>query len=48
MRISFLLLRLIKRFRHFNHLFFLGGGMEGIGLMMFQNKEKGRKDRKKE
>lgn len=47
MRISFLLLRLIKRFRHFNHLF-LGGGMEGIGLMMFQNKEKGRKDRKKE
>lgn len=45
MRISFLLLRLIKRFRHFNHLFW---GVEGIGLMMFQNKEKGRKDRKKE
>lgn len=45
MRISFLLLRLIKRFRHFNHLFWGGGGE---GLMMFQNKEKGRKDRKKE
>lgn len=29
MRISFLLLRLIKRFRHFNHLFFWGGGGGG-------------------
>lgn len=43
MRISFLLLRLIKRFRHFNHLFW---GVEGIGFMMFQSKEKGRIERK--